>query len=136
MGAPILPESSTPIKFNQSLEKPGLTLEFTTRPERTHSPTLPLETDSTHSLPLKERMPPLLNRRDMLPELLPSRPREARLEELQRRPEPRHTTPSKLDLLLLSDTPKTDKVTTFQEIPARKKTNEKGDLRRSKTSVL
>merc|ERR1711934_393531 len=118
MGAPILPESSTPIKFNQSLEKSELTLEFMTRPERTHSPTLPLETDSTHSLLLKER------------ELLLSRPREARLEELERRPEPKDTIPFNLDSQPLSDTPKksskkkTDKVTTFQEIPLKKKTNE------------
>merc|ERR1711990_98057 len=114
---------STPIKFNPNSEKPEETSEFTIRPRRTHLPTLPSETDSTHSLPNKESSSPPLKPRDTPPDKLPSKPREPRPKELERKREPPDSTLSIKDSRTPSRPPrissrkKTDKVTTFQEIP-------------------
>jgi hypothetical protein len=124
------PESLTPIKFNPSSEKPEPTLELTTRPRRTHSPTLPSETDSTHSLPSKESSELLEKPRDTLLELLLSRPRNPRLIKLDSKRELKHTKHSKTDSRNLSPLPKhtlprkRSKVTTFQEILHPKPTSE------------
>merc|ERR1712166_1569891 len=117
--------SSTPVKFKPNLERPEETSELTTRPRRTHLPTLPSETDSTHSLPSKESSSPPPKPRDTPLDKLSSKPREPRPKELERQPEPLDSTPSTKDSktpsrpLRISSRKKRDKVTTFQETPLR-----------------